>query len=54
MISFESNIENVYGDKGKVWLAQLPTLVPSLASRLKLCELKPISNLTYNYGLSGF
>lgn len=54
MTTFESNIQNIYGEKGKAWLRSLSTLIDNTASRLGLCDLKPISNLSYNYVLSGF
>lgn len=51
---FQSNILNIYGDKGKVWLAELPAIVSAISSRLGLCDLKEVTNLSYNYVLSGF
>jgi streptomycin 6-kinase len=54
MTSFQSNILNIYGDKGKKWLTQLPVIVSQLESRFALRELTPVSNLTCNYALSGF
>lgn len=54
MITFQSNIINIYGEKGKAWLDQLPQRVAALSSRLDLRDLKEVTNLTYNYVLSGF
>jgi streptomycin 6-kinase len=51
---FHSNIINIYGEKGKAWLDALPELVAAIASRLDLRDLKEVTNLTYNYVLSGF
>ena len=51
---FHSNILNIYGEKGKAWLNELPELVAAIASRLDLRDLKEVTNLTYNYVLSGF
>lgn len=50
---FQSNIINIYGDRGKAWLEALPQLVQQLSLKLDLCDLKPVFNLTYNYVLSG-
>ena len=54
MSIFQSNITNVYGEKGKTWLDELPELVTAISSRLDLRDLKEFTNLTYNYVLSGF
>ncbi len=54
MSIFHSNIINIYGEKGKAWLDELPELVSAISSRLELRDLKEVSNLTYNYVLSGF
>jgi streptomycin 6-kinase len=54
MTTFHSNIISIYGEKGKAWLDTLPELVAAIASRLDLRDLKEVTNLTYNYVLSGF
>ncbi|MEY3197121.1 MAG: hypothetical protein RLZZ59_489 [Pseudomonadota bacterium] len=36
------------------WLNELPELVSAIASRLDLHDLQEVTNLTYNYVLSGF
>jgi streptomycin 6-kinase len=54
MITFHSNIISIYGEKGKAWLNELPQLVSAISSRLVLRNLKEVTNLTYNYVLSGF
>jgi streptomycin 6-kinase len=54
MDNFTTNILNVYKDKGKKWLTDLPTIIKALASEYNLSGLKPLSNLSYNYVLSGF
>ena len=51
---FHSNIINIYGERGKAWLNELPELVAAISSRLDLRDLKEVTNLTYNYVLSGF
>lgn len=54
MTIFQSNIISIYERKGKAWLDELPELVAAIASRLELRDLKEVTNLTYNYVLSGF
>ena len=54
MDNFTTNILNIYKDKGKKWLTDLPTIIKRLASEYNLSGLKPLSNLSYNYVLSGF
>ena len=51
---FHSNIINIYGEKGKAWIAGLPQLVVAISSKLGLRDFKKVTNLTYNYVLSGF
>ncbi len=51
---FESNILNIYADKGRMWLDKLPIIVKQLASQHGLQGLQPVSNLSFNYVLSGF
>lgn len=52
--TFESNILNIYSDKGKAWLDELPKLITDVASRLDVRSLTSVSNLSYSYVLSGF
>jgi streptomycin 6-kinase len=51
---FQSNIINIYDEKDKAWLDELPGLVTAISSKLDLHDLKEVTNLTYNYVLSGF
>ena len=53
MKTFEQNIINLYGEKGKQWLDHLPNLVTQLANTYGLSNLKPVDNLSYNYVLTG-
>lgn len=53
MNPFQSNIINIYGEKGKIWLNELPQIVSAISSRLDLRDLKEVKNLIYNYVLSG-
>jgi streptomycin 6-kinase len=54
MKTFEQNIVNLYGEKGRQWLDYLPNLITSHAATYELSHLKPVNNLSYNYVLSGF
>ena len=54
MDNFTTNILNIYKDKGKKWLIDLPAIIKALASEHNLSDLKPLNNLSYNYVLSGF
>jgi streptomycin 6-kinase len=51
---FHSNILNIYGEKGEAWIDELPQLVVAISSKLDLRDLIEVTNLTYNYVLSGF
>ena len=53
MTVFENNIINIYGEYGRAWLSGLPQLVGMIAFEYDLSDLKPVSNLSYNYVLSG-
>jgi streptomycin 6-kinase len=50
---FHSNILNIYGEKGEAWIDELPQLVVAISSKLDLRDLIEVTNLTYNYVLSG-
>jgi|GEM_PF-2982241 len=52
MSTFQSNILNIYGEKGKVWLDELPLLVVAISLKQELRDLKEAINLSYNYVLS--
>lgn len=54
MNPFHSNIINIYGEKSQAWLDKLPELVAAISSKLRLRDLQEVTNLTYNYVLSGF
>lgn len=54
MEELKKNIINMYGDKGRQWLTDLPELIAHLESAYGLSHLKILKNLTYNYVLSGF
>lgn len=53
MNTFKSNLISIYGEKGQAWLNELPKLVAATSSKCDLCDLKEVTNLTYNYVLSG-
>jgi streptomycin 6-kinase len=54
MKAFEQNIINLYGEKGRQWLDDLPSLIAQVAKIYELSNLKLVNNLSYNYVLSGF
>jgi streptomycin 6-kinase len=54
MRTLERNIINLFGDKGRQWLASLPRLIEQLEVAYGLSGLTQITNLSYNYVLSGF
>lgn len=54
MNSFQSNIISIYGEKGQAWIDELPELVAAISSKHGLRDLQEVTNLTYNYVLSGF
>lgn len=43
------NVTNTWGDKGKAWLNQLPSLIEFLSTHWSLTDIKPVTNLSYNY-----
>jgi streptomycin 6-kinase len=54
MKTFKTNITSIYGNKGKAWLSALPKLVEEISLKWELSDLQEVSNLSYNYVLSGF
>jgi streptomycin 6-kinase len=54
MDQLAKNILGIGGDKGRVWLADLPRVVEALATKWQLTGLQPLGNLTYHYVLAGF
>jgi streptomycin 6-kinase len=54
MSQFEKNITNIYGEKGKSWLANLNNQVKQIATVWNLERLQPIEDLSYNYVLQGY
>lgn len=53
MKNFEQNIINLYGEKGRQWLDDLPKLLTQVEATYGLSNLKPVEALSYNYVLSG-
>lgn len=46
---FITNIQNTFGEKGKVFLANLPTLIDEASQRWGLEDVKPVDDLSYNF-----
>jgi streptomycin 6-kinase len=53
MDTFENNIINIWGQQGKTWLIQLPSLIQQLAQQLHLQDLQPLGEHSYHYLLAG-
>ena len=49
MKTLSKNAINVWGDKGKRWLKQLPEILSTLTCYWKLSDITPVNNMTYNY-----
>ncbi|EKD71028.1 MAG: hydroxyurea phosphotransferase [uncultured bacterium] len=49
MQTITQNIINIFGEKGKNWLENLPQLVDTLKNHWSLRHLIPVNNMTYNY-----
>lgn len=54
MSEFKGNITLIYGEIGREWLKNLPSLEAKLAQQFGLRDLTPCPELTYNYVASGF
>jgi len=51
--TFEQTITDMYGDRGRTWLASLPSTIAQLADRWEITEIHPLPNLSYNYVVLG-
>jgi streptomycin 6-kinase len=54
MQTLKKNMINIYGDKAKIWLANLPKRILQIEANYGLSNLQTVKNLSYNYVLSGF
>lgn len=45
----EKNIINLLGSKGKIWLGSLPTIIEKLSDLWSLTDIRPVSNMSWNY-----
>ena len=43
------NVKATWGDQGKAWLNQLPSIISDLKKHWSLMDLKPIDNMSYHY-----
>ncbi len=48
-LDFIKTIQNGFGEKGRVWLRELPDLITKAACSWNLTEIQPVSNLSYNF-----
>ena len=46
---FIQTIKSVFGESGKVFLENLPTLIEEASARWGLTDIQPVSNLSYNF-----
>lgn len=53
MNSLETNIVNIYGEAGKLWIQRVPSLLQKYAELWHLTNLTPMPNLSYNYVCAG-
>jgi streptomycin 6-kinase len=49
MKTLTNNITNIFGEKGKLWIASLPNVVEVLAVHWQLRDVIPVDNMTFNY-----
>lgn len=54
MTPFEQNMITIFGDKGKQWLNELPSILANLIKHYNLSQLEPVSNMSFNYVARGF
>ncbi|MDF1758748.1 MAG: aminoglycoside phosphotransferase family protein [Legionellaceae bacterium] len=54
MQNFKDNIVNIYGEKGRLWLQDLPKLISDKSCEYNLSELIPVSNMSFNYVVKGY
>ena len=47
--NLETTVINTWGDQGKHWLQQIPTIIDALKSQWQLSDITPYSNLSYHY-----
>ncbi|EKD54656.1 MAG: hydroxyurea phosphotransferase [uncultured bacterium] len=45
----KQNIMNMAGEKGKAWIAHLPTMISELTDYWELKQVTPVDNMTFNY-----
>lgn len=47
--NFKKNIINLFGERGKQWLNQLPKIIAILAQKWQLTDIAPVDNMSWNY-----
>jgi len=48
-IEFIKTIQDVFGDNGKMFLENLPSLIEEVSSRWGLTDVQPVPNLSFNF-----
>lgn len=51
--NFIKSVKGAFGEKGATWLQSLPEIIQDYTQKWELYDLKPYSNLSYNYVLFG-
>ena len=54
MKTLTNNITKLFGEKGTLWLNNLPEITNKLSEIWNLSELSAYNDLSYNYALKGF
>ena len=49
MNELKKNNINLFGERGKKWVVDLPQIVETLAERWQLTEIVPVGNMSWNY-----
>jgi streptomycin 6-kinase len=49
MKTLTQNITNIYGQKGKDWISNLPNIIAILTKHWNLGHVTPVDNMTFNY-----
>jgi streptomycin 6-kinase len=49
MKTLEKNAINVWGERGRLWINQLPEIIAQLSQHWDLYDIKPVDNMSYNY-----
>jgi len=54
MTVFQQNILTLYGERGKKWLNELPSILATSIEKYGLSQLEPVSNMSFNFVARGY